>query len=802
MKITSSLPIRVQAENLTKLITLELITPLNNSFILPSSRIIFNITTIDPTIEFLYNWDARPNQTSNLQNLTTLEILAPSSVGQHVLTIYTYDNAGFWIQQRYVFTVISPEEDLDNDGLTNAEELDKYFTNPVKEDTDDDGLLDEWEIKYSLNPLDPTDASEDSDGDGLINLAEHAINTNPRDGNDPSNPEEYDASELKSDADDDLTDLLVSGKQNPSDTWIIGSADQQDSSDWFFFSFPQRTNIQVMIQAPFGNFEIRIFDLEYQINITRQLKVIPTRINQSTSTIEMKMQHDSPYQQQIQAQLGNLELDLPFNVETLVVEIKNLTNATVTYSFKVIQASTPSLIQIFSPPFLLGATFFVLLFSTFILIRLEYQKRDEINETDGQDTATWKEWTISSMINAMTFVALLWVLVELSMAKFLNTTVLLSPEMHVLIGYGIIAVAIASLMATMIIKNAFSRESRTSSTKSLTTRIFKELFPFMALTTILSALFLGFFLNLARIPTNMTLLGIINVNQDIVPRVKELLQIFFKNDLHVPLTSSEQSNITRLALLEITFVILTGFILLLLMWLSISQAVAIQEAPDVLKKFKKASIFKKIAIIVLEFGVVTTIIRIFASILILVNHLLNAESLETFIISLPRVPWWYQPLTIISQATNIPSFIFYGAYFGLQGIFFVWVLFRSQPQKIKHWLNAKGFSGIINRVAFCLIALFAVFIRTIHFLVKIPIGIPTFSFSIILSKSLSILLMLAMTSEIIENIAFLSIVGLVLAKKLMTTTTTQPEHEHELNTELEDISRFSSPNSSEETINE
>ncbi|WP_455464040.1 hypothetical protein, partial [Candidatus Hodarchaeum mangrovi] len=45
-------------------------------------------------------------------------------------------------------------------------------------------------------------------------------------------------------------------------------------------------------------------------------------------------------------------------------------------------------------------------------------------------------------------------------------------------------------------------------------------------------------------------------------------------------------------------------------------------------------------------------------------------------------------------------------------------------------------------------------LRTMHLLLLIPIGVPSFSFSIILSDPFSILLVIAMISEILEIIGF------------------------------------------------
>ena len=51
----------------------------------------------------------------------------------------------------------------------------------INADSDGDGMPDEWERKYDLNPQDPADAELDSDEDGFTNLQEYADGTNPLD---------------------------------------------------------------------------------------------------------------------------------------------------------------------------------------------------------------------------------------------------------------------------------------------------------------------------------------------------------------------------------------------------------------------------------------------------------------------------------------------------------------------------------------------------------------------------------------------------------------------------------------------
>lgn len=51
----------------------------------------------------------------------------------------------------------------------------------IEADSDHDGLPNEWEKKYGLNPNDPADAAKDSDGDGFTNLEEFEAKTDPTD---------------------------------------------------------------------------------------------------------------------------------------------------------------------------------------------------------------------------------------------------------------------------------------------------------------------------------------------------------------------------------------------------------------------------------------------------------------------------------------------------------------------------------------------------------------------------------------------------------------------------------------------
>ncbi len=50
---------------------------------------------------------------------------------------------------------------------------------PASADSDGDGMPDEWELRFKLNPQDPSDGPQDSDKDGYTNLEEYLNDTDP-----------------------------------------------------------------------------------------------------------------------------------------------------------------------------------------------------------------------------------------------------------------------------------------------------------------------------------------------------------------------------------------------------------------------------------------------------------------------------------------------------------------------------------------------------------------------------------------------------------------------------------------------
>ncbi|MBI3868975.1 MAG: hypothetical protein HY299_10650 [Verrucomicrobia bacterium] len=91
-------------------------------------------------------------------------------------------------------------------------------------DADHDGMGDEWETSFGLDPANPLDASVDSDLDGLSNLAEFSAGTNPTNT----------TSVLRLEAKGAVgsSDVVLSFDAMPHKSYILEAADSLSSQDW------------------------------------------------------------------------------------------------------------------------------------------------------------------------------------------------------------------------------------------------------------------------------------------------------------------------------------------------------------------------------------------------------------------------------------------------------------------------------------------------------------------------------------------------------------------------------------------
>ena len=91
-------------------------------------------------------------------------------MGDHLAQV-ALDDLGLWASDPLAATA-------DPDKSVKAEAVVESAVNPL--DTDSDGLPDEWEKKYGLNPADGADSNADPDKDGLVNRDEFALKLDPR----------------------------------------------------------------------------------------------------------------------------------------------------------------------------------------------------------------------------------------------------------------------------------------------------------------------------------------------------------------------------------------------------------------------------------------------------------------------------------------------------------------------------------------------------------------------------------------------------------------------------------------------
>ena len=96
-------------------------------------------------------------------------------------------------------------------------------------DGDKDGLPDEYEKKYGLNPKNPADANEDKDGDGFTNMEEFVAKTDPSDQS--SHPDYLDFVKI------------VPPLQNTTLPFIFTGVTKTPSGVKFFFKDPKKRSV-------------------------------------------------------------------------------------------------------------------------------------------------------------------------------------------------------------------------------------------------------------------------------------------------------------------------------------------------------------------------------------------------------------------------------------------------------------------------------------------------------------------------------------------------------------------------------
>jgi hypothetical protein len=95
-----------------------------------------------------------------------------------IASFHQVANAAISGSSTTVLVVINSFLDADQDGLLDTVET-SLNTNPSIDDTDNDGMDDEYEVWNGLDPINASDARVDVDGDTLSNVDEYTVGSMP-----------------------------------------------------------------------------------------------------------------------------------------------------------------------------------------------------------------------------------------------------------------------------------------------------------------------------------------------------------------------------------------------------------------------------------------------------------------------------------------------------------------------------------------------------------------------------------------------------------------------------------------------
>ncbi len=682
-----------------------------------------NLIINDTNLEGVtYHW----NDDNNISLGFPFTVYLPFQDGNHILTVYAIDMAGNWGLERFLFTVqIEIAPDTDNDGL------DDY-------------------IEFFLG-TDPGESTDTLFGFPLV------------------------ISDLEEDTPDDYYTVLVSHDHIVAQNWIIGMVDEkgfEDETDSYIFTSEIRTTGKVVFQSNVPGIQLTLFDLEGRINISTDLGLNSIQLGIGAS--------DSSFLEYIPNALPYLvEIPIPLAVELFIIQIDGGFSGSSLYSIWVEHTPLQPHMELLSIIFNL-ILFIGFPFMFFLILRWEnrrltkrLQKIEQVDETELESSSDsslpkkfppivkvrFSEWIFSSFV---LFIMVL-LFTELSREKFQNQVSVLTAKGFVDLGYRIFFLAVTLIIIGIVlsvinwVKNRISNQGSMHQRKGLISWVTGLTLRVLLISIVYVLLWIGFIELIILVKTNVSSLSSLY-------EILDLFEVFFAQDLSVPPSVEELTFLKSMGVLELIFIVFTIPLALYMFVLNFAGGTSIKKIFRASEERKSRWNYKTI---ILGLSLSIEIYRIFSN---LVNFLISiffSENSTFFFIQISELPWWHQLVTWISQETLISTPVLYGLYFELQGIFFAWVIYTSLPTFFRRFMAGSGFSKSITRIGFFLLGMFVIFLRTLHLLLLIPIGVPSFPFSVILTDPFSILLLVAMISESIEILGF--ILGMLFVFSLRTS---------------------------------